>query len=62
MGLPRIAFMRRNRICTGVGRFQSPILKWGLAPTSMCKCDALDQNAVHVILECPLQPAHRVYH
>ena len=31
--------------------------KWGLAPTSMCECGALDQTASHSILKCPLHRA-----
>ena len=30
VGLPRLPWVRRNRLCTGVGRFQSSMLKWGL--------------------------------
>ena len=57
MGLPRPAWVRLNRLRTSVGRFQSPMHKWGLAPISICKCGALDQIAANVILECPLHRA-----
>ena len=36
--------------------------KWGLAPTSVCKCGAFDQTTAHVILKCPLYCAPRGYH
>ena len=39
---------------TGAGRFQPPMPKWGLAATSICECDELDQTASHLILKCPL--------
>ena len=57
MGLPRPAWVRLNRLHTGIGRFLSSMHKWGLAPISICKCGTLDQTAAHVILEYPL---HRV--
>ena len=38
------------------------IHKRGLAPTSFCECEVLDQTAVHVILEYPLYLAPRGYH
>ena len=55
--LPRPAWVRLNRLRTGDERFQPSTLKWGLAPTSICECGALDQTASYIILECPL---HRV--
>ena len=36
--------------------------KMGLALRSICECGALDQTAVHVILECPLHRAYKRYH
>ena len=49
-GLPRPAW-------TGVGRFQSSMLKCGLAPISICGCGAFDQIAARAIVECPLHHA-----
>ena len=59
MGLPRPVWVRLNRFRSGVERFQSSMLKWELAPTSI----AFDQTAAHVILEylLPLHRAHRGY-
>ena len=57
MGLLRPAWVVLNRLRTGVGRFQSSMHKWGLAPTSSCDCGALDQTAAHIILDCPLHRA-----
>ena len=62
MGLPRPAWVRLNHLCTGVGRFQSSMHKWGLSPTSICECGTLDQTASHLILECSLHGASRGYH
>ena len=62
MGLPRPAWVRLNRLCTGVGRSSHLYISRGLASTSTCECSALDQTATHVILECPLQRALGRYH
>ena len=61
IGLPRPVWVQLNRLCTGIGRFQLPMHKWGLAPTSICDCGALDQIAAHAILECPLHRSPRGY-
>ena len=55
--LPRQAWVRLNRLRTGVGRFRSSMHKWGLAPSAACECGAEEQTADHVILECPLYRA-----
>ena len=44
MGLPRPAWVRLNRFCTGVRKFQLSMHKWGLAPTSICGCGSLHQT------------------
>ena len=40
MGLPRVAWVKLNRLQTGVGRFHSSMHKWGLAPSPNCECGA----------------------
>ena len=57
MGLPRSSWVRLNRLRAGVGRFQSFMHKWGLAPTSNCECGAAEQTAEHIILTCPVHRA-----
>ena len=59
MGLPRAAWVKLNRLRTGVGRFHSSIHKWGLAPSPNCECGASEQTADHVLTACPI---HRAPH
>ena len=59
MGLPRAAWVKLNRLRTGVGRFHSSMHKCGLAPTSNCECGASEQTADHVLTACPI---HRAPH
>ena len=59
MGLPRAAWVKLNRLRTGVGRFHSSMYKWGLAPSPNCKCGASEQTAGHVQTACPI---HRAPH
>ena len=59
MGLPRSAWVRLNRLRTGVGCFHSSMHKWGLAPTSSCECGASEQTADHIISLCPTHRAPR---
>ena len=49
MGLPRAAWVKLNRLWTGVGRFHSSMHKWGLAPSLNCECGASEQTADHVL-------------
>ena len=57
-GSPRTAWVRLNRLRTGVGRFRSCLYKWGMAPSAACECCA-EQTAGHVVLQCPI---HRLSH
>ena len=59
MGLPRAAWVKHNRLWTGVGRFYSSMHKWGLAPSPNCECGASEQTADHVLTACPI---HRAPH
>ena len=54
MGLPRVAWVKLNRLRTGVGRFHSSMHKWGLAPSPNCECGASEQTAHHVLTACPI--------
>ena len=49
MVLPRAAWVKINRLRTGVGRFHSSMHKWGLAPSPNCECGASEQTADHVL-------------
>ena len=53
MTLPRRAWVRLNRLRTGVGRFRSCPYKWGMATSAACECGA-EQTADHVVLHCPI--------
>ena len=59
MGLPRVAWVKLNRLRTGVGRFHPSMNKWGLAPSPNCECGASEQTADHVLTACPI---HRAPH
>ena len=59
MGLPRAAWVKLNRLRTGVWRFHSSMHKWDLAPSPNCECGASEQTANHVITACPI---HRAPH
>ena len=52
--LPRLAWVKLNRLRTGVGLFRSIMHKWGMASTAACECGAEEQAADHVITSCPI--------
>ena len=54
MGLPQAAWVKLNRLRTGVGRFHSSMHKWGLAPSLNCKCGTSEQTTGHVLTACPI--------
>ncbi|KAJ8364425.1 hypothetical protein SKAU_G00132560 [Synaphobranchus kaupii] len=60
--LPRLAWVRINRLRTGVGRFRSSMHRWGLASCAACECGAEEQTADHVILDCPIYRAPNGMH
>ena len=57
MGLSRAAWVRLNRLRTGVGQFHLSMYKWGLAPSPNCECGASEQTADHVLTACPIDRA-----
>ena len=59
MSLTRTAWVKLNRLRTGVRRFGSSMHKWGLASSAKCKCGASEQTADHIILTCPIHRAPR---
>ena len=52
--LPRQAWLKLNRLRTGVGRFNAEMWRWGLSKSPACDCGADQQTANHIITECPL--------
>ena len=52
--LLRQAWVKLNRLRTGVGRFNADMWRWGLSKSSACDCGADQQTANHIITECPL--------
>ena len=51
--LPRQAWVKLNRLLTGVGRFNADLWRWGLSKSPACDCGADQQTANHIITECP---------
>jgi len=47
-------WVRLNRLRTGVGLFRSTMHKWGLVPSSNCRCGVEEQTADHILASCPL--------
>ena len=54
MHFPRPAWVRLNRLRTGVGLFCSTMQKWGMAPSLASECGADKQTADHLIIFCPI--------
>ena len=54
ISLLRPAWVKLNRLRTGVGLFRSTMHKWGMAPSAACECGAEEQTADHIITSCPL--------
>jgi len=62
MTLPRRAWVRLNRLRTGVGGFRSCLYKWGMASSAVCECGAEEQTVDHVVLQCPThRPPNGLY-
>ena len=49
----RTAWVKLNRLRSGVERFGSFIQKWGLASSAKFECEASKQTADHIVLTCP---------
>jgi len=60
--LPRTAWVRHNRLRTGVGRFRICLYKWDMASSAACECGTEEQTVDHVVLHCPVhRPAHGLH-
>ena len=57
MGLSQAAWVKLNRLRTGVWGFHSSMHRWSLALSPNYECDAAEQTADHVVIACPI---HRV--
>ena len=53
LDLPRNQWTTLNRLRTGVGRFSSSMLKWGLKDSSLRECGAPEQTVDHILDVCP---------
>ena len=63
MGLPREAWVKLNRLQTGVGRWAIPFVhaQMKYCPSPNCECSASEQTADHVLTVCPIL-VHRAPH
>ena len=62
MALPRRAWVRLNRLRTGVGLSRSCLPKWDMVPSAACECGAEEQTFEYVVLECPIhRPPHGLH-
>jgi len=59
MTLPRRAWVRLNRLRTGVGRFRSCLYKLCMASSAACERGAEERTVDHVVLQCLI---HRLPH
>ena len=59
MSLPRISWVRLNRLRSVVGRFHSSVYKWGLAPSPNRECGATEKTADYVISSCLIHHVSR---
>ena len=54
MTLPRTAWVRLNRLGTGVGHFRSCLYKLLVSSPAAYDCGAEEQTVDHVVLQCPI--------
>ena len=52
--LSQQAWVKLNRLRTGVGCFNADMWRWGSSKGPACDCGADQQTANHIITECPL--------
>ena len=52
--LNRSAWVRLNRLRTGIERFESLMYRWGLTTTAVCDCGAEQQIFEHLLNQCPI--------
>jgi len=52
MALPRTAWVRLNRLSTGVGLFHSCSHICGMAPSAACECGAGERTVCYVVFHC----------
>ena len=57
MSLTRTAWVKLNRLHTGIGCFGSSMDKWGLTTSVNYERGASEQTAHHIILTCPIHQA-----
>jgi len=59
MTLPRRAWVRLNRLRTGVECLRFCLYKWGMASSAACECGTEEQTVDHVVLQCRIhRPPH----
>ena len=62
MTLPRRAWVRLNRLRTGVGRFRSCLYKWDMASFAPVSAGAEEQIVDDVFIRCPIhRPPHGLH-
>ena len=59
MSLTRTAWVKLNRLRTGLERFDSSMHKWSHASIAKCECGANEQTTDHIILTCPIHRTPR---
>jgi len=61
LALPRTAWVRHNRLRTGVGRSRSYLHKWSMAPSAACERGTEEQTVHHVVLSVQFIDLHMDY-
>jgi len=60
--IPRRAWVRLNRLRTGVGRFRSCLYKLDMASSAACECGTEEQTVDHIVLQCLIhRPPHGLH-